>query len=136
MKDLISFFDFEKIDIRVGTIISSEINYKLLKPAIILNIDFGKDIGIKKSSAQITKNYNKDKLIQKQIAAIVNFPPKQIGILISEVLVLGFPDESNEPSLISPDAPCLLNSSASQTPHVLCSKVFGTLGPKPTCFST
>mgnify|MGYP000869538309 CR=1 FL=1 len=103
MKDLISFFDFEKIDIRVGTIISSEINYKLLKPAIILNIDFGKDIGIKKSSAQITKNYNKDKLIQKQIAAIVNFPPKQIGNLISEVLVLGFPDESNEPSLISPD---------------------------------
>ena len=103
MKDSISFFDFEKIDIRAGTIISAEINNKLTKSSIVLNIDFGKDIGVKKSSAQITKNYNTDKLIHKQIAAIVNFPPKQIGDLISEVLVLGFPDDENEPSLISPD---------------------------------
>jgi tRNA-binding protein len=103
MKDFISFFDFEKIDIRAGTIISAEINNKLTKPSIVLNIDFGKDIGVKKSSAQLTKNYNTDKLIYKQIAAIVNFPPKQIGNLISEVLVLGFPDDKNAPSLISPD---------------------------------
>ena len=103
MKDIISFFDFEKIDIRAGTIISSEINKKLTNASIILNIDFGKDIGIKKSSAQITKNYNTDELIHKQIVAIVNFPSKQIGNLISEVLILGFPDDKNEPSLISPD---------------------------------
>ena len=68
-----------------------------------MNIDFGKDIGLKKSSAQIIKNYNINKLIHKQIAAIINFPPKQIGNLISEVLVLAFPDDKNEPSLISPD---------------------------------
>ena len=103
MKDLITFFDFEKIDIRAGTVISAEINSQLIKPSIILNIDFGKDIGIKKSSAQITKNYNTEKIIYKQIAAIVNFPPKQIGNLISEVLVLGFPDGKDEPSLVSPD---------------------------------
>ena len=103
MKNLISLIDFEKIDIRVGTIISITINNKLTKPSIILNIDFGKEIGVKKSSAQITKNYNSEKLINKQIVAIVNFPPKQIGNLISEVLVLGFPDDKNEPSLISPD---------------------------------
>ena len=103
MKELISFFDFEKIDIRAGTIISAEINTELKNQSIILKIDFGKDVGIKKSSAQITKNYNIEKIINKQIAAIVNFPPKQIGNLISEVLVLGFPDHNNEPSLISPD---------------------------------
>ena len=103
MRDLVSFFDFEKIDIRVGTIISAEINNELTKPSIVLNIDFGKDIGIKKSSAQITKNYDIKKLIQKQIAAIVNLPAKQVGNLISEVLVLAFPDDKNEPSLISPD---------------------------------
>lgn len=103
MKNLISFFDFEKIDIRAGTIISAEINNKLTKPSIILNIDFGNDIGIKKSSAQISKNYHKDELINRQIVAIVNFPPKQIGNIISEVLVLGFPDNKNEPSLIGPD---------------------------------
>ena len=103
MKDLISFFDFAKIDIRAGTIIFAEINNKLLRPSIVLNIDFGKEIGVKKSSAQITKNYDIDKLINKQIAAIVNFPPKQIGGLISEVLVLAFPDDKNEPSLVSPD---------------------------------
>ena len=103
MKDIISFIDFEKIDIRAGTIISAKINNKLKKSSIVLDIDFGKDIGVRKSSAQITKNYNTDKLIDKQIAAIVNFSPKQIGNLISEVLVLGFPDDKNEPCLIGPD---------------------------------
>ena len=103
MKDLISYSDFTKIEIRLGTIISAELNNKLRKSSIILKIDFGDEIGIKKSSAQLTKNYNIDQLIDKQIAAVINFPKKQIGDLISEVLVLGFPDENNEPILISPD---------------------------------
>ena len=103
MNDLINYSDFKKIDIRVGTIISAEINNKLLKPSIVLQIDFGDEIGIKKSSAQLTKHYNSDNLIKKQIVAILNFKPKQIGNLISEVLVLGFPDDENEPILICPD---------------------------------
>ena len=103
MKDVISFSDFNKVDIRVGTIISAEINDKLQKPSIILKIDFGKNIGIKKSSAQLLENYNFKKLIDKQIAAVINFPKKQIGNLISEVLVLGFPDNNNNPILVCPD---------------------------------
>ena len=103
MKDLISYSDFTKIEIRVGTIISAELNNKLQKPSFILKIDFGNEIGIKKSSSQLTKNYNIDQLIDKQIAAVINFPKKQIGDLTSEVLVLGFPDNNNEPILISPD---------------------------------
>ena len=103
MKDLISYSDFTKIEIRLGTIISAELNNKLRKPSFVLKIDFGFEIGIKKSSAQLTKNYSIDQLIDKQIAAVINFPKKQIGDLISEVLVLGFPDENNEPILISTD---------------------------------
>ena len=103
MKNIIAYPDFEKIDIRVGTILSAEINNSLRKPAVILKIDFGKVIGIKKSSAQLTKNYNLENLVNKQISAVVNFKPKQIGNLISEVLVLGFPDINNEPILVSPD---------------------------------
>ena len=103
MRDLISYLDFTKIEIRLGTIISAELNNKLRKPSFILKIDFGDKIGVKKSSAQLTKNYNTHQLIDKQIAAVINFPKKQIGDLISEVLVLGFPDEDNEPILISPD---------------------------------
>ena len=103
MKDLISYSDFTKIDIRVGTIISAELNNKLRKPSYVLKIDFGEKIGIKKSSAQLTKNYTIDQMLYKQIAAVINFPKKQIGDLISEVLVLGFPDNNNEPILISPD---------------------------------
>ena len=103
MKDLINYSDFTKIEIRLGTIISAELNNKLQKPSFVLKIDFGDEIGIKKSSAQLTKNYNTDQLIDKQIAAVINFPKKQIGDLISEVLVLGFPDENNEPILINPD---------------------------------
>ena len=103
MKNLVTYSEFTKIDIRVGNIISAEINDKLQKPAIVLKIDFGDDIGIKKSSAQLTKNYNTKQLIHKQIVAILNFPQKQIGNLISEALVLGFPDDSGEPILISPD---------------------------------
>ena len=103
MKDVISYSDFTKIEIRVGTIISAELNNKLRKPSYVLKIDFGDKIGIKKSSAQLTKNYTIDQMLHKQIAAVVNFPKKQIGDLISEVLVLGFPDNNNEPILISPD---------------------------------
>ena len=103
MINIITFSQFNKVDIRVGTIISAEINDKLIKPSFVLKIDFGKEIGIKKSSAQLIKNYNLDKLIDKQIAAVINFQPKQIGNLISEVLVLGFPDDDNEPILIIPD---------------------------------
>ena len=103
MKNLISYSDFTKIEIVLGTIISAELNNKLRKPSFVLKIDFGGEIGIKKSSAQLTKNYNIKQLIDKQIAAVINFPKKQIGDLFSEVLVLGFPDENNEPILISPD---------------------------------
>ena len=103
MKNLISYSDFTKIEIRLGTIISAELNAKLRKPSFVLKIDFGHEIGIKKSSAQLTKNYNIDQLLNKQIAAVINFPKKQIGDLISEVLVLGFPDDNNEPILVRPD---------------------------------
>ncbi|MBD1147990.1 tRNA-binding protein [Pelagibacterales bacterium SAG-MED31] len=103
MKEVISYKEFETVDIRVGTIISAHENFKLKKPSIILEIDFGKKIGIKKSSAQLTANYKSNELINKQIAAVVNFQPKQIGNLISEVLVLSFPDIQNEPILLEPN---------------------------------
>jgi tRNA-binding protein len=103
MKDLISYSDFAKIEIRLGTIISAELNNKLRKPSYVLKIDFGDEIGVKKSSAQLTRNYKVDQLLHKQIAAVINFPKKQIGDLISDVLVLGFPDDNNEPILFSPD---------------------------------
>ena len=103
MKEIIEYQTFEKVDIRVGTIISAEVNLKLKKPSIILEIDFGNKIGIKKSSAQLTENYNVNNLINKQVAAVVNFQPKQIGNLISEVLVLGFPDNNDQPVIIGPN---------------------------------
>ena len=103
MKEIINYADFEKIDIRVGTIIDVEENNKLKKPSFILKIDFGENVGIKKSSAQLRKNYLKSDLLNKQIAAVINFKPKQIANLISEVLVLGFPDDHNEPILVEPN---------------------------------
>ena len=103
MKDLIGYSDFAKIEIRLGTIISAELNNKLRKPSYVLKIDFGDEIGVKKSSAQLTRNYKVDQLLHKQVAAVINFPKKQIGDLISDVLVLGFPDDNNEPILFSPD---------------------------------
>jgi len=103
VKEIIEYQTFEKVDIRVGTIISAEVNLKLKKPSIILEIDFGNKIGIKKSSAQLTENYNVNNLINKQVAAVVNFQPKQIGNLISEVLVLGFPDNNDQPVIIGPN---------------------------------
>ena len=99
----IEYKQFLDVDIRVGTIIKAEVNTSLKKPSIVLLIDFGKEIGMKKSSAQLIINYNPKNIINKQVAAVVNFKPKQIGNLLSEVLVLGFPDENEEPILFSPD---------------------------------
>ena len=101
--DEIEFCDFAKVKICVGTILTAKETDKLKKPSFILTIDFGKVIGVKKSSAQLNVNYNTNELINKQILAIVNFKPKQIGKIISDVLVLGLPDKSNEAILISPD---------------------------------
>ena len=89
MSNLILWSDFEKIEIRIGTIIDVKDFPEAKKPAYQLTIDFGKEIGIKKSSAQITKKYSKDVLLNKQIVAVVNFPKKQIGTFMSECLVLG-----------------------------------------------
>tara|TARA_B100000575_G_C22951626_1_gene550343 strand:- start:512 stop:856 length:345 start_codon:yes stop_codon:yes gene_type:complete len=98
----INFSDFTKVDIRLGTIIHAEEYDKLNKPSMLLKIDFGIKIGIKKSSAQIRKNYKAKDLINKQVIAVVNFEVKQIGKVISEVLVLGLPDDNDEPILLSP----------------------------------
>tara|TARA_B100000963_G_scaffold175955_1_gene152989 strand:+ start:2051 stop:2383 length:333 start_codon:yes stop_codon:yes gene_type:complete len=99
---MINYSDFEKIDIRVGTVIEAKNNEKSNKPSLYLVIDFGDKIGKKKTSAQLTKHYIPDELVGKQIAAVINFPPKQIGKMISEVLVLGFPDNDNNPVLVMP----------------------------------
>ena len=99
---MITFEEFQKVDIRVGTIISAEENPNVTKPSLILIVDFGSELGLKKTSAQLTKNYTTNQLIGLQIAAVINFSPKQIGKMISEFLVLGFPDINNQPILVTP----------------------------------
>jgi tRNA-binding protein len=101
----ITWNDFEKIDMRTGTIIEVNDFPEAKKPAYKLTIDFGSSLGVKKSSAQITTHYSKDDLLQRQIIAVVNFPPKQIANFISECLVLGVYDENNDVILLAPGKP-------------------------------
>ncbi len=100
----ISFDDFRRVDIRVGTIIEAEAYPEARKPSYKLIIDFGPAIGTKKSVAQITVHYGLHELVGRQVAAVVNFPPRQIGKFMSEVLTLGFPDSAGEVVLVQPTA--------------------------------
>ena len=103
MTDQISFDDFLKVDIRIGTIVEAQQFPEARRPAYKLKIDFGPDIGMKKCSAQITVHYSLDELAGRKVMAVVNFPPRQIGPFMSEALVLGVPDADGEVVLLSPD---------------------------------
>jgi len=103
MTEQIGFADFERVDIRVGTVVDAEPFPQARKPAIKLTIDFGPEIGILKSSAQLTVHYHPDQLIGRQVCAVVNFPPRQIGPFMSQVLTLGMPDADGAVVLIKPD---------------------------------
>ena len=101
----ISFDDFLQVDIRVGTIVEAGPNAAARKPSYRLLVDFGPEIGRKVSSAQLVQNYGVDELIGRQVAAVVNFPPRQIAKVVSEVLVLGFPDEAGNVVLVAVERP-------------------------------
>ena len=102
-QETITFADFLKVDIRVGTVVRAEPYPEARRPAVKLWVDFGPEVGIKKTSAQVVARYALDALPGRQVAAVVNFPPKQIGKFMSEILVLGFPGEDGEVVLIGPD---------------------------------
>ena len=104
---IISFEDFLKVDIRLGTIIDVKVFEEAKKAAYQLWIDFGEPLGVRKSSAQVTQNYDLGELLGRRVAAVVNFEPKQIGKLMSEVLCLGFPDRDGNVVLLSVDRPAL-----------------------------
>jgi len=99
----ITFGDFKKVEIRVGTIVRAEPYPEARRPAFKLWVDFGEALGVKKTSAQITRHYTLEDVVGRQVAAVVNFPPKQIGRFMSEILVLGFPDKDGEVVMIRPD---------------------------------
>lgn len=101
----ISFDDFLQVDIRIGTIVEAGSNAAARKPSYRLLVDFGPEIGRKVSSAQLVQNYGVDELIGRQVAAVVNFPPRQIAKVVSEVLVLGFPDEAGNVVLVAVERP-------------------------------
>jgi tRNA-binding protein len=103
VSDQISFDDFLKVDVRVGRVVEAEEFPEARKPAYKLRIDFGPEIGIKKTSAQITKHYTPETLVGRLVMAVVNFPPRQIGPVRSEVLTLGVPDADGEVVLMTPD---------------------------------
>jgi tRNA-binding protein len=105
MMESIEWRDFEKVELRVGRILSADVFEKARKPAYVLHVDFGDAIGIKKSSAQITALYSLDDLVGKLVVAVVNFPKKQIGPLMSECLVTGFHDANGDVVLCVPDRP-------------------------------
>ena len=102
MKEQITYNEFDKIDIRLGTVISVEKNEKARKPSLVLKVDFGKEIGVKQSSAQITHFYNKDNLIGKQVIGVCNFPEKNIAGIVSQVLILGSIDSEGKVTLVHP----------------------------------
>ena len=101
----ITYDDFDRVDIRVGTIVAVDPYPEARRPAFKLQVDFGPEIGTRKTSAQVTKHYHPQTLLGRQVAAVVNFPPKQIGKFMSEVLVLGFPDSDGEVVLVGPERP-------------------------------
>jgi tRNA-binding protein len=101
----ISFDQFLAVDIRIGTIVKAETFPEARRPAYKLSIDFGPTLGTKRSSAQITAHYTAEELVGRQVAAVVNYPPRQIGKLMSEVLTVGFPDQNGTVVLFSPDRP-------------------------------
>ncbi|MFI5002315.1 MAG: tRNA-binding protein [Reyranellales bacterium] len=103
--DQITYDDFTRIDIRVGTVLDAQPLEGARKPALRLEIDFGPELGVRKSSAQLTVHYTPQSLIGRQVAAVVNFPPRQIGKFMSQVLTLGFPDADGAVVLIVPDKP-------------------------------
>lgn len=102
---IIAYEDFLKVDIRVGTVVACSVNRRARKSSYRLEIDFGPQLGRRTSSAQLVANYRPEDLVGRQVAAVVNFPPRQIAEVRSEVLVLGFPDERGEVVLVGPDRP-------------------------------